>query len=249
MKPLGGRRFLVTRRGGQAGGLTALLRQAGAEVIEAPAIAIAPPEDEAPLRAALDRLAEFDWVAFTSANAVRAAAEAAPAGARWPRLAAVGPATTRAIEEVLRRPVDLVPDAGFQADGLARALAGRDIAGKRVLLPVSDRARDTLETALREARASVERVVAYRTVVPDGAHEALRAALDRGLDLVLLASPSAVETVVSALGGRARGLAAGVIGPVTRDAALAAGLDVRVVAEPSTSEGLVAALGRALGPA
>ena len=68
-------------------------------------------------------------------------------------------------------------------------------------------------------------------------------------DLVLLASPSAVETVVSALGERSRGLPAAVIGPVTRDAALAAGLDVRVMAEPSTAEGLVATLGRALGPA
>lgn len=249
MRPLSGRRFLVTRRKEQAGSLAALLRQAGAEVIEAPAIDVAPPEDITALRAALARLREFDWIAFTSANAVVAVAEAAPDGAQWPRLASVGPATTRAIGEVLRRSADLEPEAEFRADGLARALVGEGVAGMRILLPVSDRARDALENALRAAGARVERVVAYRTVVPSGALQGLQAATEGHFDLALFTSPSAVESVVSALGEKARGLAAGVIGPVTREAALAAGLDVRVVAEPSTTEGLVAALGRVLGPA
>lgn len=248
MTALRGRRFLVTRRKEQSGGLAALLREAGAEVLEAPAIAIAPPEDARPLDAALARLGEFDWIAFTSANAVRAVAERAPAALRWPRVASVGPATTHAIEEALNRRADLEPAAGFRAEALAQALIAVGVAGKRILLPLSDRARDTLEAALREAGARVERVTAYRTLAPAGAAEALRAALDRGFDLVLFASPSAIENVVALLGDGARGLQAGVIGPVTREAAVTAGLDVRVVAEPSTAEGLVAALQRELGP-
>lgn len=249
MSALRGRRFLVTRRKEQSGGLGAMLQEAGAEVIEAPAIAIAPPEDPDVLRAALARLAEFDWVVFTSANAVRAAAEGAPAGARWPRLASVGPATTRAIEMALGRGADLVPEGELLAEELARALVREGMAGKRVLFPASDRARATLEQALRTAGARVERVVAYRTIMPAGADEALRAAVEQGFDLALFTSPSAVETVVGVLGERARGLPAGVIGPVTGAAAVASGLDVRVIAEPSTVEGLVESLARALGPA
>ncbi len=249
MSALRGRRFLVTRRKEQSVSLTALLQEAGAEVIEAPAIAIAPPEDPGGLRAALARLAEFDWVVFTSANAVQAAAELAPAGVRWPRLASVGPATTRAIEETLVRGADLAPEGGFRAEELARAMVRDGMAGKRVLFPASDRARETLEEALRAAGARVERVVAYCTIVPAGAEEALRGAVARGFDLALFTSPSAVEAVVGVLGERARSLPAGVIGPVTRRAALALGLDVRVTAEPSTVEGLVESLARALGPA
>ncbi|HET7291958.1 MAG TPA: uroporphyrinogen-III synthase [Vicinamibacteria bacterium] len=249
MSSLRGRRFLLTRRREQAGGLVALLRKSGAEVIEAPAIAIAPPEDPGPLDGAVARLGEFDWIAFTSTNAVRAVAERASLAAPWPRIASVGPATTRAIEEALGRSPELVPARAFRAEGLAQALVEAGVAGKRVLLPLSDLARDTLEAGLAAAGALVERVTAYRTLAPPGAAEALRVALEQGFDLALFASPSAVENAASLLGDRARGLPAGVIGPVTKQAADAAGLDVRVVAEPSTAAGLVEALGRYLGRA
>lgn len=240
---LAGRRFLVTRRAEQSGGLVAQLREAGAVVLEAPAIATAPPEDASALDAELGRAGRFDWIVFTSANAVKAVVERRP-GASWPRLASVGPATSQAIEEALGRGPDLVPDADFRAEGLAAALVARGVAGARILLPLSDRARDTLETALRAAGARVVRVVAYRTVAPPGAAEALAAALSEGFEMALFASPSAVENVVALLGERARGLPSAVIGPVTERAARAAGLDVRVVAEPSTAAGLVAGLVR-----
>jgi uroporphyrinogen-III synthase len=246
-RPLAGRRFLVTRRPEQAGGLVALLRDAGAEVIEAPAIAIAPPEDAGPLEQALSRLADYDWVVFTSANAVEAlAGRATSPERRWPRIASVGPATTRAIERCLSRPPELVPEHDYRAEGLAAALLARGVAGLRILLPLSDRARDTLETALRDAGARVDRVVAYRTLPPPGAAEAVERAFALGFDLALFASPSSIENFAALAGARAVGLPAGVIGPVTREAALGAGLDVRVVAEPSTAQGLVAELARRL---
>jgi uroporphyrinogen-III synthase len=113
-----------------------------------------------------------------------------------------------------------------------------------VLLPVSDRARDTLAAGLREQGAGVDVVVAYRTLAPSGARDGLERALAEGIDLVLLASPSAVESLVGALGGRARAVAAAVIGPVTEQAARAAGLDVRGVASPATVQGLAAAAER-----
>jgi uroporphyrinogen III methyltransferase/synthase len=242
--PLAGRRFVVTRRPEQAGGLAALLRAAGAEVLEVPAIAIAPPEDASALDAALAGLDRFDWVVFTSANAVQAVAGRPARPAHWPRLASVGPATSRALEQALGRGPDLVPEADFRAEGLAAAFVRAGVAGRRVLLPVSDRARETLEAALRAAGAEVTRVVAYRTVAPADAVGALAAALAGGVDLVLFASPSAAENVALALGPGARLPACAVIGPVTEAAAHSAGFDVAVVAQPSTAEGLVASLVR-----
>ncbi len=244
-RPLAGRRFLVTRRPQQAGGLVALLRDAGAEVIEAPAITIAPPEDPREIGNALARLHEYDWIVFTSANAVGAVAElGAPRGGRSPLVASIGPATTRAIQESFARAPDLVPESDYRAEGLAAALVARGVSGARILLPLSDRARDTLETRLRAAGARVDRVVAYRTLPAPGAAESIAHALGQGFDLVLFASPSAVESFAAVAGHRTLGLPAGVIGPVTREAAQDAGLVVRAVAEPSTAQGLVVALVR-----
>ena len=69
---LAGRRIVVTRRSDQASSLLGLLRDRGATVLEVPATAIGPPEDLAPLDAALRELGRFRWIVFTSANAVQA---------------------------------------------------------------------------------------------------------------------------------------------------------------------------------
>jgi uroporphyrinogen-III synthase len=249
VKPLQDRRILVTRRREQAGDLVDALQALGATVVEVPLIAQAPPEDTAPLDGALGRLASYEWLAFTSANAVAAVAERlARLGARLPaaiRLASVGPTTAQAVAERFtgRRP-DLQPDSAYRAEGLVEAFRAIALAGRRVLLPVSDRARDTLAAGLRAQGADVEAVTAYRMVTPDGVGSRLERAAADGIDLVILASPSAVEGLVGALGDRARGLAIAVIGPVTEEAARQAGLDVRAVAFPATAGGLAAAAQR-----
>lgn len=252
MKPLQDRRILVTRRSEQAGSLVEALSALGATVVEVPLIAQAPPADAAPLDHALGRLAGYDWLAFTSANAVEAVADGlARLGAGLPahvRLASVGPATAQAIaERFTGRSTDLQPPAHYRAEGLVEAFQAHDLAGRHVLLPVSDRARGTLAAGLRAQGAEVELVVAYRTVTPDDARARLERALAERIDLLVLASPSAVEGLVAALGARARGLAVAVIGPVTEEAARQAGLSVRAVASPATAQGLAAAAQRLFG--
>ena len=249
MKPLQGRRILVTRRSAQSGSLVGALTALGATVVEVPLIALEPPEDAGPLDRALGRLASYEWLAFTSANAVEAVGESlARRGAAVPaevRLASVGPATSQAIRERFAgRRVDLQPVSQYRAEGLVEAFRGLDLAGRHVLLPVSDRARDTLAAGLRAQGADVDAVAAYRMVTPDDARHRLEQSLAEGIDLVLLASPSAVEGLLHALGERARGLAVGVIGPVTEQAARDAGLDVRLVASPATALGLTTAAQR-----
>lgn len=254
-RALDGRLVVITRRPEQGQDLRLRLEERGAVVLELPGLEIAPPEDPGPLDEALRRLERFDWVGFTSANAVRAVGErlralglAVEIGRRGPRLAVVGAATAAAVrevfggEEVSLRPE---PDAGGGAGALALALSGRGVSGARILLPVSSRGRPELERGLAEAGALVERVVAYETRVPAGASAALEDCLRRNPDLFVFASPSAIDGLGGAL--RLRGRRAVVIGPTTEAAAREAGLEVAAVAPEPSPSGLLQAVLTALG--
>lgn len=249
--PLLGRRVVVTRRPEQSGELARGLAELGAEVLELPTLALAPPEDCGPLDDALRRLSAFDWLVFTSANAVtsvreRLAALALAPPARPPRGASVGAATTVACREALSwLPIELQPETDFRAEGLLAAFERVEVAGRSVLAPLSERARDVLVSGLAARGALVTAPVAYRNVTPPGLAERYAELARVGFDLLVFASPSAVQNLAAAVGEAAlRGRAAAVIGPVTEQAAHAAGLHVVARAEPSTSEGLVAALAR-----
>lgn len=243
---LTGRRILVTRRPEQSRSLTEPLRALGATVLELPLIEIRPPLDWGPLDSALARLSEYDWLVLTSSNAVEAVAERRATlglAGPLPKVAVVGPATREALVSALagRRP-DLEPARSHRVEGLLDAFAPWDLSGRRVLLPLSDKARDTLAAGLRVRGALVDPVIAYRTVRPEGLEERLRDLLAQGLDLVVLASPSAVEGFAMGAGAAAVGARAAVMGPVTEEAAREAGFDVVVVAKPSTAAGLLAAI-------
>lgn len=250
---LAGWRVLVTRQPEQARELADALSAEGATVVEVPLIAVEPPADRAPLDAATARVRQYDWVVFTSANAVRAVAEACDrrgvARALPLGVAAVGPSTDREIGRCfVNATVSVQPESDFRAEGLADAFRAVDLAGRRVLLPVSSKARDTLAEALRGRGALVDAVIAYRTVVPEDAPRRIAEALRAGIDVVTLASPSAVESFADACPDDAAWPPAAVIGPVTADAARRAGFEVRAVAGEAGARGLVDALSRLTRP-
>jgi uroporphyrinogen III methyltransferase/synthase len=242
---LQGWRVLVTRQPEQAAGWSEALTREGATVVEVPLIETVAPEDPGPLADAVAGLAEYDWVAFTSANAVRAVADrwgSEPLPARL-RVATVGPATSRAVSEAFPgAEVSVTPAADARAEGLVAAFANEPIRGRRVLLPQSALARDTLAVGLVGLGARVEVVTAYRTVTPPSAPARIAAALDARVDVVALASPSAVEGFVAACppGGPRPPVIA--IGPVTEKAAREAGLRVAATAPEPGPAGLVEAL-------
>jgi uroporphyrinogen-III synthase len=246
---------LVTRRPEQSQVVVAGLRALGATVLEVPTLELVPPADPEPLDRALRRLHRYDWLVFTSGNAVRAlrarlgelGIDAGAVGRALP-VASVGAATSEVVHELFPGgDVGLEPSAGFSAEALLEAFAARDCAGQRFLLPTSSRARDVLPKGLAALGAEVESVVAYETVSPEGVAKRLSECLGGGIDLAVFASPSAVEGFVNALGKRAAGLPSAVIGPVTERAARAGGLDVRILASPSTGRGLVEAVARHYG--
>ena len=251
---LTGRRVAVTRAPGQAAELLALLRERGAEPVACPTIAVQPPESYAQLDAAVRALDRYDWVAFTSANAVRAFAERlAIASAAVPptlRLAAVGRATARVLAERLRAP-DFVPRTS-----LAEALGAEmeDVGGRRVLFPRGDLAGDVLASALRGRGALVDEVVAYRTVAGDGTGDLARLVRQGALDAILFMSASSVRHLVDALAPAAgapplgsRPPAVICLGPQTARAASESGLEVSAVAAEKTEAGIVDAIERWFG--
>jgi uroporphyrinogen III methyltransferase / synthase len=257
-RPLFGKRILVTRASQQAAGTAALLRDYGAEPLVVPTIAIGPPNDTAPLAHALSELRSgaYAWVVFTSANGVErtwqalvgSGGDARAFGAA--RLAAIGPATARALERCGLR-ADVVAKE-FRGEGLAdemlRALAG-GATSARVLLARAAKARDVLPEALRRAGCVVQVVAAYETHPPPRETvAALVGELEAGrVDAVTFTSSSTVDNLCDVLGGeRAPRLLArpriASIGPVTTETARARGLRVDVTATTFTVPGLVRAL-------
>jgi uroporphyrinogen-III synthase len=241
-RPLVGIGVAVTREEGDEATLATLLRDRGATIVSWPAIRWAP-ADPGPLDAALAGLGAFHWVVLTSPRAVEAVAGRDPT---WPpslRLAAVGGAT-RAAAEARGWPVHVVPSIQT-AEALVAALAGAGVgAGARVLFPASELARDTLETGLRRLGAEVVRVTAYRTVPAELNREACARALAAGeVQVISVASPSAVEGLKAALGDRLFATAAAstvmaAIGPTTGAAARAAGVDRVIEASDHSLAGL-----------
>lgn len=246
---LQGKRIAVTRAAERAEGLASALRDQGAEVLVCPTIAYAPPDDPEPLEAALERLDQYDWIIFTSAAAVDALAtyQALPLPLHV-RVAAVGKATAAAIEAHGGR-VDLLP-ARQNAEGLLAEL--RNVAGRRILLPVSDIARETLAVGLREREACVDVVTAYRTVPGPGVRDLIDPLCRRAIDAIVFSSPSTLRYLLDGMvqfgvdRSVARTLITGValiaIGPTTAQALRDEGLLVAAQAPDPGVEGVVEAV-------
>ena len=245
MSGLRGRTVVVTRAGHQAGALADLLTARGATVLPIPTIAIAPPVEWEAVDAALAALDGYDWIVFTSANAVAAVWErlghlgvVLPAGLRT---AAVGPPTAAAL--AARGAAVPVLPATFQGDLLAGVMP--DLAGARVLLPRGDLARDATVEALEAAGALVERLTVYRTI-PVEVAPADRALLREGVDAITFTAPSTVRNFAAAMGGEVSAVLGGTlvacIGPVTAEAVRELALPEPLQAPEATSASLVAAL-------
>jgi uroporphyrinogen III methyltransferase/synthase len=259
-RPLHGRRVVVTRARAQASGLAASLRNLGAEVVELPAIRVEPRLESDEVRRAVASVHEYSLVCVTSPNGANLLFEALSANCRTegggakgadgcpPRdaralagatVAAIGPGTARALA-AHGIAADVVPER-FVAEALVEALAGVEVAGRRVLVARAAEARDVLPDALRERGAEVDVVALYETVREKPDPEAVEAA--QGADYVTFTSSSTVANLTEALGNRfPAGARVVSIGPVTSEAARAAGLTVDIEAERHDVDGLLAAL-------
>lgn len=253
-KPLSGKRIVVTRPRHQADPLRDGLAQLGAEVILMPVIEIQTTKEFGPLDRALEDLASFHWVLFTSVNAVSIVLErmrrlGIPSGTLAARhVGAIGPSTARALEGQGIEP-EFVPSE-FIGEAIGSQLPFRP--GERILLPRAASARPTLPRMLADRGAEVLEIPIYRAV-PANPDEGTIAQLARGVDAVTLTSPSTVMAFCEILRSRALDATSlpgkpvfACIGPVTGQAAQAEGLKPMVIASQYDTQGLIQALLEAL---
>ncbi|MGH9774927.1 MAG: uroporphyrinogen-III synthase [Candidatus Acidiferrales bacterium] len=243
---------MVTRARDQAGELVRLLESLGAEVFAFFATMIVGVEDPTSLDAALRRVAEFDWIIFTSGNAVHFVAERCtvlgidpkriqtPA----PRIAAVGESTAGFGRRVGLR-LDYVA-AQQTALGLAKELS-HELNGCKILLPRGDHAGPEIPSALRDAGAQVTEVLTYRTVGMDHTESQLREVVKQSPAAMCFASPSAFryfmkEFDAATMKHFAENSAFASIGPTTTAAIRSAGFQVQIQAAAPTMPALVEAI-------
>ena len=252
-KPLFGWRVLVPRTKEQAGSLSARLRGFGAVPEEVPTISVEPPRNPQQMDKAIRGLVEgrYEWIAFTSVNAVRAVREKfdeygldarAFSGLK---IAAVGEKTAAAIEAWGLR-ADLVPSGEQSARGLLEDWPPYDDLLdpiNRVFLPRADIATETLVAGLLELGWEVDDVTAYRTVRATPPPAPTREAIKTGkFDAVVFTSSSTVRNLVGIAGKPHASTIIAVIGPATAKTAEEHGLRVDVLAPEPSVEVLVDAL-------
>jgi uroporphyrinogen III methyltransferase / synthase len=252
-KPLFGWRVLVPRTKEQAGEVTSRLRTWGAVPEQVPTIAVEPPRTPQQMERAVKGLVlgRYQWIAFTSVNAVRAVREKfeeygldarAFAGIK---VAAVGEQTAAALRDFGIMP-DLVPEKNQSAEGLADAWPAYDDVLdpiNRVLLPRADIATETLLARLTSLGWECEDVTAYRTVRAAPPPAPIREAIKGGgFDAVLFTSSSTVRNLIGIAGKPHAVTVIAAIGPETAKTAAEFGLRVDVLAPRPSATALVDAL-------
>lgn len=252
-KALVGWRVLIPRTQDNTATLVALLRRHGAVPSEVATISVEPPRTPQQVERAVHGLVSgrYEWVGFTSANAVRAVREKLQeygldarsfAGLK---VAACGAGTVDALIEFGVRP-DLAPTDDQSTSGLVDVWPPYDSLLdpiNKVFLPRADIATDTLAAGLTELGWEVEDITAFRTVraapPPAPVREAIKTG---GFDAVMFTSSSTVRNLVGIAGKPHQSTIVACIGPNTAKTAEEHGLRVDVLAQDSTPEGLVAAL-------
>lgn len=243
-------KIVITRPRAQADEFAEQLRSAGFETVYFPVIEIRSMEDNTALDRALEKLDCYEWIVFTSVNAVNVVFGRLPSSFHIERLnvkfAAIGPKTAGALKKHGITP-HFVPEE-YIAEAILPGLG--DVRGKWVLLPRAEIARKALPEAIFQADGIPHEISVYKTLPAQPDPEGL-AALRSGVDVITLTSPSTVQNFAAI--ARQNGLdplhlpnnpVFACIGPITEQAAKEEGLANLVVAKNYTSEGLTEAISR-----
>jgi len=251
-RPLMGKTIVVTRAREQASDLVNRLSVLGAECLEYPTIKVMPPDDNNPLEAAVTRLADYDWLVFTSVNGVDFFFKCLFAQGKdvralhQLRTAVIGPATAKRLFDFGLKS-DIVPES-YRAESVVKAFSKENIKGKKILIPRAKDARPILPVELTKIGAVVDEVTAYHTqAVSDNADD-LVARLKKGsIDLITFTSSSTVTNFHALLPPESienlmNSVVIASIGPITADTAKQLGFGVDIIADSYTIPDLCAAI-------
>ena len=246
-RPLFGKRVLITRTREQASELVSLLEEAGANCLEIATISIGQPDSHTAIDQALAELGRYDWLLFTSLNAVKFffarlfVKNMDSRDLKGVKIGVVGKATAEALTTYGLR-ADLVPEK-FTGEGLAASMLALGVQAKKILIPRAQEAREILVERLKAGGAEVTVAPVYKNIRPANQQTALRQEFEeKNIDLVTFTSSSTVTNFLEMLGPPNQEeldrLLAGVlivaIGPITADTARKRGLNVDIQPEKFT---------------
>ena len=201
--PISGKTIVITRDANQAKYFAEQLENLGATILLFPMIKITAPDDLDQIRSTLADLNAFDWIIFTSSNAVQyffKYKNEKQGSLKNIKFACVGNKTSEALERFHITPT-IIPNI-YTSHDLLDAILKHDIKGKHILLPVSDLAGNELQEGLRTHGALVERMVIYKNVpITNSKKELIFEKIDsHGIDCITFFSPSAVNTFADLIG-------------------------------------------------
>lgn len=247
-KPLFGKNILITRAREQASKLTAKLEEFGANCIEAPAIKIAPPDDNfASLDNAIAKIGTYNWIIFTSTNGVerffnRLNEKNMDARCLYhAKIAAIGTSTADKLKNygII---ADKIPTM-FKAEGILDVLKENITLGIKVLIPRAQKAREALPAGLRQMGAVVDVAETYCTKMADTNKTEIKNLLQNGqIDMVTFTSSSTVDNLLKLIDNETvllNNVKKAAIGPVTAQTCKNNGLNVDIEADVYTIDGLV----------
>ncbi len=251
-KPLRGKTVVITRPEAQADSFGETIIALGGRVVKLPVIEIKRKTDLKRLCKIFKNIDAFDWLVFTSANAVEIFFDELVSEnvdirvLKGIKICAIGPATEAKLRQrgIL---TDLVPDR-YCAEGIVDALEERIKPGMRVLLPRAQGARAVLAEGLREMGLHVEEIYLYEAVVPLRIDDEIVEKIIKGCaEIIIFTSPSTVSNFVDIVGRKHvkqidSKTKTACIGPITSDAARKFGFTVDMEAESYTINGLIDAL-------
>lgn len=254
-RPLFGKRIVVTRTREQASELVAQLEENGASCLEYSTIHIEAVDDYQLLDDALSKIASYQWLLFTSLNAVTYFFKRLYTLGQdsrnlcGPKIAVVGRTTA---EELLKYGLkaDLIPE-NYTGEGLAHSLLAEGVNGSRILLPRALKAGEILPDTLMENGAHVTVAPVYRNVPPKGRKDELREQLVNGeIDLLTFTSSSTVTNFLTMVDAKSEEelhqllnkVTIAAIGPVTAKTILESGLKVDIQPERYTIADMVASI-------
>jgi uroporphyrinogen III methyltransferase/synthase len=251
-RPLFGRKMVVTRTREQASDLVAKLEENGADCLEFPTLHMEPAADYIILDQALEEINRYQWLLFTSLNAItwffkhlwEKGMDARNLGG--PKIGVVGTATAKKLLKYGLK-ADLIPEV-FTGEGLAEALIQTGVEQGKILIPRALKAREILPEMLNKAGAEVTVAPVYQNVPPQGRKDELRDRLEEGtIDLVTFTSSSTVDNFLTMVDADSDDelhrlldpVTIAVIGPITADTVKKHGLKVDIQPEQYTIADMV----------
>lgn len=242
-QPLFGKRIVVTRTREQASKLSKMLTILGARAIEFPVISIRRSSDMSQLHEALNNISVYNWIVFTSQNAISIFFEELFSSGKDARslgnlkIAAIGKVTGDELGKYGLKP-DLVPQK-FVAESLLDEMRKHKLEGTKILLPCASDARQTLAHGLKDSGAYVNRIHIYTSVIPESVDREMLVAVENA-DIITFTSSSTAKNFFSIVEKSSSIFAS--IGPVTSSTLKELGHSPIIEAEEYTVDGLVEAI-------